>query len=171
MSLNRFWSSKPVGLFIVAVAMTLRLSGQSHPNYTQSELRKLMSEANEPEQRKILVSWFHGEEQTFRRKAEEENQRYERYKRSNFPSKFPAPAESARALRDYYTYRADKMAALEAKYDGSSSLAGGNPRVGVTAGAAQPGSQTERMLLERVEKLEQQIHSSKTVGQGSGPAE
>ena len=118
-SLNALRFPGVVIIGLMAVASYLPAEDQLH--YSRAELRKMLREAKTPEQQQTLARWFRQQQAAFRRKASEEDSVYERNKRSNVPAKFPAPADSARNLRDYYVYRANQSGLLAAKYEALSA--------------------------------------------------
>ena len=126
----------------------------------------MMREANTPEQCRILATWFREEEATFREKAEAENRDYEHYK-VRAATKVPTRADNARSLRDYYSEKANHMAALATRYETRLAeldlsyrpVTGTASRTAVTPMTTTPASssQNEKMLLERIEELERQV--------------
>jgi len=106
----------PAGLAICVMAVALPAAAQNHAHYSRSELRRMMREASSPDQYRTLVTWFREEEAIFRSKAEAENRDYEHYK-VRVRTKAPTRADNARNFRDYYVYKADKMAGLASRYE------------------------------------------------------
>src|SRR5215831_9869241 len=96
-----------------AIGAVCLISGASALNaqpakYKKAELQKMIREATTPERYQKLVNWFRDQEASFRRKAEERNQAYERYRQWAVPSKHPNATDGARNLRDYYQLKADE---------------------------------------------------------------
>ena len=129
----------------------------------------MMREAHTADQYKDLAAWFRKEEAKFRSKAEAEERDYVLYK-DRFPAaKYPTPAESARALSDYYLYKANKMAAIADRYDKQLSRTDLNHPGSAMPGSSTPGepfknglhsqSQSDDML-ERTEAQERQAGRS-----------
>jgi hypothetical protein len=142
------------------------MAAQNHAHYSRSELRRMMKEASSADQCRTLATWFREEETIFRVKAEAENRDYERYKNVLIPAKFPTRADTARGLKDYYSYKANQMAALASRYETQLSRLDPSYRPVTTTTAAMTEtpittatpslSQNEKMLLDRIERLEQQ---------------
>jgi hypothetical protein len=151
-------------LAVCLFSLVVPATAQKHISYSRSELRKAMREASTADQCRTLATWFREEEATFRGKAAAEDRDYELYNRMPGPSKYPTRADTARAFRDYYFSKANQMAALADRYE--TQLAQPDPSYRhVTANessADPPLSQNERMLLERIERIEQQLAPPKT---------
>src|ERR1700742_1649902 len=104
MCANRFRYYRAAGLIIFVFGAGLPSQAQEHPHYNSAELRHMMAAADTPDQLQALSTWFREEERTLRCKADAENKNYEEYRRVNAPEKLTG-AESARNLRDYYSYK------------------------------------------------------------------
>jgi hypothetical protein len=90
------------GWFTICAAILVSpiAAAQQHGHYSRSELHRMMRDASTADQYKALAVWFRQEETTFRMKAEAEDIEYLRYKSRTVGSKYPTPADSARALSD-----------------------------------------------------------------------
>jgi hypothetical protein len=148
------------------ISLVLPMAAQNHAHYSRSELRRMMKEASSADQCRTLATWFREEETTFRVKAEAENRQYERYKNMLIQAKFPTRGYTARELRNRYSYKANQMAARASRYETQLSRLDPSYRPVTTNPSAMPGtpittappslSQNEKMLLDRIERLEQQ---------------
>jgi len=166
MNSNGFRRSGWMWLAVCAIGATLPAIAQDHAHYSRPELRKMMKEAATGDQYRSLATWFREEETVLRGKARMENAEFEKYKDAMVLGKYPTRVDTARSLRDYYSYRANRMATLATRYE--TELARLDPAyrpVAAEANAvaeartsnAQPQlSGNERMLLDRIEQLERQ---------------
>jgi hypothetical protein len=116
MKTNGLGCFRAAALAMCAIGAVLPAAAQSQAHYSSSELHKMMREAGTADQCRTLAAWFRGEEATFRGKAEAENRDYERYK-TTVRTKVPTRADNARSQADSYSNKADKMAALAARYE------------------------------------------------------
>ena len=116
MRLNKFRCFRAAGLAICVMGAVLPLAAQDHAHYHRSELHRMMREASTADQYRALVTWFREEEVILRGKAEGENRDYEHYKTSA-RLKVPTRADNARSMRDHYSYKADEMSELAARYE------------------------------------------------------
>jgi len=149
---NRF-CFRAASLAVCVIGVVLPLAAQNHAHYGRSELRKMMREASTVDQYRTLATWFREEEAAFREKAEAQAKKFEGIKTSW--SKQPTSVDTARAARDNYLYKADRMATLAKRYETELSRLDPNYRA-PSAAAPAPPCQDEKMLLDRIERLEQQ---------------
>jgi len=93
-------------------------SKETGEHYTQSQLKKMVSEAHSPEQYDVLARYYGNEQKVFLQKAADEKQEWAR--RSQFTTsisaKYPRPVDSARNLYEYYAYKASEAGVLSDKY-------------------------------------------------------
>lgn len=132
--------SRTAGLAICLISVVLPMAAQNHVHYGRSELKRMMREASTADQYRTLVTWFREQETTFRGKAEAENRDYDRYKDRLVPAKYPTPADTARGLRDYYTYKANQMAGLATRYEIQLSRVDPSYRPVITTAPAAAGT-------------------------------
>ena len=94
---------------------------------SQNELKKQLADAHTSEQYRGLATYFSQQADSFRSKAREEKTEWDRRKSTtvSIAAKYPTPADSARNLYDYYTYKADEMAARSRHFE--SMAAGSTP--------------------------------------------
>jgi hypothetical protein len=89
----------------------------AQPLYTRSEIKKMAREAHTVEQYKVLADYYASQQKLYAFKKVEMmhlwRQRNEMYYRVE---KWPRPIDSARNLHDYYEYKANEAAKLQAKY-------------------------------------------------------
>jgi hypothetical protein len=116
MKSNGFRCLRVAALAMCAAGAVLPVAAQTQAHYSGSELREMMRKADTADRCRTLATWFRGEEAAFRAKAEAESADYERYK-TTVRTKVPTRADNARSSADYYSGRADKMAALAALYE------------------------------------------------------
>ena len=165
-SIQSHWS-RAAGLAVCLFSLALPMAAQNHVHYSRSELGTMMRQASTADQCKTLATWFREEEVSSRSKAGAENRDYERYKNLMVPAKFPTRADSARRLGDYYSYKADQNAAFASRFETQLSRLDPSYRAAISTGpsparapgatASAPLSQNEKMLLDRIQRLEQQV--------------
>jgi hypothetical protein len=131
-------------------------AAQNQAHYTRSELKRLEREARTADQVRELARWYRGEEQVFRQKAKDENQELLRRQKMVLPGKFPNPVDSARSLRDYHNYKADQMAKRAARYETELQRLDPMYRI-VPAEPVVSFSPSEKVLLDRIQRLERQV--------------
>jgi len=141
MKTNGLGCFRAAALAMWAIGAVLPAAAQSQAHYSSSELRKMMREASTADQCRTLAAWFRGEEATFRGKAEAENRDYERYK-TTVRTKAPTRADNARSQADSYSNKADKMAALAARYE--TQLAQLDPSYRPATAASSPLCQVQQ---------------------------
>jgi len=149
--------SRAAALVVCAVGLGVTAVAQIHVHYTRSELRRLMQEAHNASQYRTLSMWFRDEEAIFRDKAAAASKEYERLKVLPGLGKNPTPADRAKERRDYYSYKAGKMATSAAYCEAELSKLDPSSRVSPIVSGLAPLSPNERMLLERIEELERQV--------------
>lgn len=91
--------------------------GSAMPQYTHSQIKRMAREAHTPEQFSMLADYYATQQRMYAAKAVEMMhlwaQRNETYYRVE---KWPRPVDSARNLHDYYEYKANQAAKLQAMY-------------------------------------------------------
>jgi len=88
-------------------------------HYTPVQLKKLAQEAHTPSQYSALAEDYRTQQDHYLAQAADAKREWAR--RSNnvvsTAAKYPRPADSARQLYEYYTYKAVQAEQLEAKFD------------------------------------------------------
>ena len=135
-----FRCSQAAGIAVWVFIVAPQAAAQDSVHYSRSGLRKMV------------------------READAENRDYERLQRMVVPAKYPTRADTARGLRDYYSYRASQMASIAAGYEIQLSRLDPTfrPVTPVESPAAPPLSENEKMLVDRIERLERQIGPPRT---------
>lgn len=91
---------------------------QRAPHYSHAELKQLIANAHTSSDYQTLASYYHLQQQSFQMQAEEEKREWERLSQnvSGPYAKYPRPVDSAHSLYQYYSAKANQMAALETHY-------------------------------------------------------
>ena len=142
---NGFGWFRAAAFAACVIGVALPAAAQMQERFSSSELHKMMREAHTADQCRTLATWFRGEEATFRGKAEAENADYERYK-TTARTKAPTRADNARSLADYYSGKADKMAALATRYESQLSRVDPSYRPVTTTASATAGTRCPAAL-------------------------
>jgi hypothetical protein len=102
----------------IAIAQGMASPAPTSFHYTQTQIKKLVSSANSPEQYKALASYFGKQHSDYLQLAAEEKKEWERRSQNiaGIQAKYPRPVDSARNLYEYYMYKASEAGTLEAKY-------------------------------------------------------
>lgn len=84
-----------------------------------AQMRKLAHEAHTAEQYGVLADCFAARQRMFKRKAAEEMDLWAERNAMINPlyEKWPRPVDSARNMHDYYEYKADEAARLQARFN------------------------------------------------------
>ena len=87
-------------------------------HYSGAELRRLERAAHTPQQYHVLASFSRGQQESYRQRATEEKQEWERRSVdvSGPAAKSPRPVNSARNLYEYYAQMADRAGQLASHY-------------------------------------------------------
>jgi hypothetical protein len=88
------------------------VAGQQHVHRSRARLQQMTRDAKTAEKIRLLAEWYHAEEQLMRARAQAQSDELERIRRSpfGFSTKYPSPADTARALCDCYIYGANVLA-------------------------------------------------------------
>jgi hypothetical protein len=116
MKSNTLGCIRAAALAASMIVTVLPAVAHSQQSYSGSQLRKMMREANTPNQDSVLATWFRGQEAVYRAKVEAENRDYERYK-TTVRTKAPTRADNARSLADHYSGKASRMAELASGFE------------------------------------------------------
>jgi len=110
----------------VGSAQETASSAANGTHYTQGQLKQLVRDAHTPKQYRTLADYYAGRQNNYLRQAEEEKQEWVRRSQNimGVAAKYPRPADSARNLYEYFTYKASETGALAVKY---SQLAAQEP--------------------------------------------
>lgn len=88
-------------------------------SFSRGELKQLIRDAHTPEEYRAIASYYRSKEVTFRNKAAAAQAEWDRRQAvgAGAGRKFPASADSARSLYEYYTDEANEMAERAASYE------------------------------------------------------
>lgn len=88
------------------------------PSIPRADLKRLIKNANKPEDYQRLADFFHHKEEVYRAKAQAEMADYASFARNiMIVPKFQTRADQDLRLFEYYSAMADKQAKLAAHYD------------------------------------------------------
>lgn len=115
---------RPVLVLGVVLGFSVLLRAQSIVPLTghtlsRHELNKYIVAAHTPEQNSALALYFHQQQRSFSAKAADEKSEWERRRQVSVSVgvKYPAPADSAHNLYDYYAYEANQMLHRATQYE------------------------------------------------------
>jgi len=105
-------------------------SPQNGVQYTRSQIKKMLHDAHAPDQYKALGSYFSDQQKVYLAQAADERQEWIQRSQNTMvlAAKYPRPADSARILYEYFTYKASEAGILSEKYD----------QLAIAAGTAKP---------------------------------
>jgi hypothetical protein len=100
------------------VAQGTTSSKTTGEHYSQSELKKMASDARTPQQFSALANYYGNQQQTYLQKAAAEKLEWVRRSQytTSISARYPRPVDSARNLYEYYAYKASEAGALSDKY-------------------------------------------------------
>lgn len=115
-----------VGVVIAMLVITFNsVSAQTSgaPQFTHSELRKMIQEAHTEQQYKLLASYYRSQQQAFEQQAKAEKVEWVRRSRdvTGLAAKYPRPVDSSKNRYEYFTYKAGQMGNQAAHYESLSS--------------------------------------------------
>lgn len=95
----------------------------SAPQYSKTEVHRMMREAHTVDQYRALADYFRAQQQHFEFQAQAEKEEWERRSQnvSGPAAKYPRPVDSSRNRYEYFTYEAQAMQQQAAHYDGLAS--------------------------------------------------
>jgi hypothetical protein len=93
-------------------------SPQNSTHYTHGQIKKMLQDAHTPDQYKALENYYSEQQRSYSTQAAEERQEWIRRSQGTtaLSAKYPRPADSARNLYEYLTYRASQAGTLSEKY-------------------------------------------------------
>ncbi len=93
-------------------------AAQNAPHYLQTHLKRLLREAQTPEQFNVLADYFAKQQKSYLQKAEEEKQEWVRRIQNSAggAANYPRHIDSARNLYEYQMFKASEAGTLSAKY-------------------------------------------------------
>jgi hypothetical protein len=97
----------------------------ANPQYSKSELHKMIREAHSPDQYRSLAKYFRTQELKYQQQAQTEKMEWA-HRAENTTSvaaKYPRPVDSSRNRYEYLMYEADQMNQKAARYDGLAASA------------------------------------------------
>jgi len=123
-------STSKVACALLAFALTCglaRAGSADGTTYSNSELKKMVRDANTPEQYRVLASYYRVRQQRFTEQAHDEIVWFaKRQLNLSLPAaKYPTPLDSSRNRYEYFRYEAQQMGEKAAHFE--SLAAGLNP--------------------------------------------
>lgn len=103
----------------VATPLALLADPETAPQYSKSEVRRLIHTAHTAEQYRALASYFRSQQQHFEQQAQEEKAEWQRRSEnvSGPAAKYPRPVDSSRNRYEYFAYEAQQMDHQAAHYE------------------------------------------------------
>ena len=91
----------------------------SAPQFSKTELQRMMKEAHTPQQYKTLADYFKSQQQKYQQQAQSEKQEWDRRSQNvtGPAAKYPRPVDSSRNRYEYFAYEAQQMSHQAAHYD------------------------------------------------------
>ena len=108
-------------VMIAAIAADLSAAEKQsaeEPQYSSAQIKKMVREAHSVEQYTVLADYYATRRRWYKRKAAEEMHLWAERSAviTSLSEKWPRPVDSARNLYDYYEYKANEAATLQARY-------------------------------------------------------
>ncbi len=93
------------------------------PQYSKSEIRRLIASAHTADQYRTLAAYFRSQQQHFEREAQVEKAEWQRRSEnvSGPAAKYPRPVDSSRNRYEYFAYEAQEMDRQAAHYESLSA--------------------------------------------------
>lgn len=116
---------KPISAITLITVLSIASLGHAYadestaPNYTKSELNKLVREAHSSEQYRVLAKYFRAQQAKYQQQAQEEKTEWERRSENvtGPAAKFPRPVDSSRNRYEYFNYEAGQMEHRASQYE------------------------------------------------------
>jgi hypothetical protein len=88
-------------------------------HYTQAQIKRMMREANTPDQYRVVARYFEQRQGEFSSKAADQLAEWARRSQNTTgpAAKYPRPVDEARNLYEYYAHEADDAAFQADKYN------------------------------------------------------
>ncbi len=88
-------------------------------HYSQAQIKRLMREANTPDQYRVIARYFEQRQSEFSNKAADQMAEWARRSQevTGPAAKFPRPVDEARNLYEYYAHEADDASFQADKYN------------------------------------------------------
>ena len=101
-------------MFALAIAVTGQVFSQptNGQQYTNSQIKQMISDAHTSRQYRDIASYFRARQQSFEQQAQSEKAEWERRSQNvtGPAAKYPRPVDSSKNRYDYFTYEAQQMA-------------------------------------------------------------
>src|SRR5580692_7686337 len=97
----------------------------SAPQFSKTELQRLIKEAHTPQQYRTLADYFKSQQQKYEQQAQSEKQEWDRRSQNvtGPAAKYPRPVDSSRNRYEYFAYQAGQMAQQAAHFESLSASA------------------------------------------------